>query len=642
MTNHFDTTGPDSGRQITLRSPAELADALPYMLGFHPDDSIVMVTVHGSGGRFGGRLRVGIPPAPEEWEELSGQVAETLIGGSERRGARPDGIVLFLCQDPPAGEDPARVMARLRPLAQGIRLACGALDVPVLEALCLSGGRYWSYCCPDPRCCPPEGTALAMPGTSVMAAAATYAGLQVRGTLKELQARLSPVTGPAAEDMVRALDRTAAALVPRILEGTDRGQVAAETLALARTVMRRLARATPSDGGPSSDAWDDALIEDEEAALLVLGLQDRETRDVAAEWMEGEEAGPALRLWRALARRCAGEYHEHAAAPLTLAGWVTWSMGDEPYARIAFSLALRADPGYRFALLLHHACNEGVDPESLRRCLRDERRRRDGPAFAEARRRPRPRQGQLPLGLPPEVPGLGLAPGRDSRTGEGPSENPGPYTATAPESAGDVAPGTWGTPPTDATRKPAQPATPEATRRTVPAPRMPEPGESRPAPPGPRSAQDPAFRDPAAPPTASPAPEGPRFGQGPADERDPVVAAGPAPAAPGSERTPGGGGADPQDAGVAGGRSAPRVSTDPTGPVVLRKSSDPRQPAVRRPGAAGAGAAPAGPARPAGPSGPSGPGQGRPEAERARPRARRPKGAHPSRRIPKQPERKPE
>ncbi|MFI8105229.1 DUF4192 family protein [Streptomyces sp. NPDC086023] len=613
MTNHFDTTGPDSGRQITLRSPAELADALPYMLGFHPDDSIVMVTVHGSGGRFGGRLRVGIPPAPEEWEELSGQVAETLIGGSERRGARPDGIVLFLCQDPPAGEDPARVMARLRPLAQGIRLACGALDVPVLEALCLSGGRYWSYCCPDPRCCPPEGTALAMPGTSVMAAAATYAGLQVRGTLKELQARLSPVTGPAAEDMVRALDRAAAALVPRILEGTHRGQVAAETLALARTVMRRLARATPTDGGPSSDTWDDALIEDEEAALLVLGLQDRETRDVAAEWMEGEEAGPALRLWRALARRCAGEYHEHAAAPLTLAGWVTWSMGDEPYARIAFSLALRADPGYRFALLLHHACNEGVDPESLRRCLRDERRRRDGPAFAEARRRPRPRQDQLPPVLAPEAPGLGLGPGREARTGEGSAEIPGPYTAPAPEGAGDVAPGTWGTPPADTTRKAARPATPEAPRRTVPPPRKPAPGESRPTPSGPRTAQGPAFRDPAAP-----------------------APAGPAPGGLGSARVPGGEGADPQDAGGPGGRSVPRASTDPSVPVVLRKPTDPGHPAVRRPGAAGAGPAPAGPA------GPTGPGRSGPEAERARPRARRPKGAQPSRRIPKQPERKPE
>ncbi|MFJ5547301.1 DUF4192 domain-containing protein [Streptomyces sp. NPDC093225] len=366
---------PDE-QQITLRSPAELADALPYMLGYHPDDSIVMVAVHGSGGRFGGRLRVGIPPAPDEWEDLAAQAAETLVEGSERRGGRPDGIVVFLCQDPGQGETPAQVMARLRPLAQRLRLASGALDVPVLEALCLSGGRYWSYCCPDARCCPDEGNPVALPGTSVMAAAATYAGLQVRGSLKELEARLAPLTGPTADEQVRALDRAAAALVPRILEGGARDEVAAETLGLARTVMRCLARATPEDGGPGSDAWDDALVTDDDAARLILGLQDRRTRDVAAEWMEGEEAGPALRLWRALARRCTGEYAEHAAAPLTLAGWVAWSLGDEPSARVALSRALGADPRYRFALLLHHACNAALDPEALRQCLRAERGRR--------------------------------------------------------------------------------------------------------------------------------------------------------------------------------------------------------------------------------------------------------------------------
>ncbi|WP_158791026.1 DUF4192 family protein, partial [Streptomyces sp. NRRL WC-3549] len=72
-------------------------------------------------------------------------------------------------------------------------------------------------------------------------------------------------------------------------------------------------------------------------------------------------------------RRCVGSYVEHSAAPLALAGWVSWSTGDEPGARVALGLALRADPDYTFAQLLHQACNEGLDPETLRRCLRGER-----------------------------------------------------------------------------------------------------------------------------------------------------------------------------------------------------------------------------------------------------------------------------
>ncbi len=94
--------------------------------------------------------------------------------------------------------------------------------------------------------------------------------------------------------------------------------------------------------------------------------------------MEGDEAGPALRLWRALARRCVGPYGEHAAAPLTLAGWVAWSTGDELEAREALAMALGAYSYYLFARLLHQACNEGLDPESIRRCLRAERTGRSG------------------------------------------------------------------------------------------------------------------------------------------------------------------------------------------------------------------------------------------------------------------------
>ncbi|MGW3686497.1 DUF4192 family protein [Streptomyces sp. NPDC005125] len=45
---------------------------------------------------------------------------------------------------------------------------------------------------------------------------------------------------------------------------------------------------------------------------------------------------------------------------------------------VAQHLALRADPEYTFAQLLHQACNQGLDPETLRRCLRGERSNRTG------------------------------------------------------------------------------------------------------------------------------------------------------------------------------------------------------------------------------------------------------------------------
>ncbi|MGW1790481.1 DUF4192 family protein [Streptomyces tubercidicus] len=363
---------PGADAQVTLRSPAELADALPYFLGFYPDDSVVMVALHGERGRFGGRVRLGIPTDTAQWPDVADQLADCLISAGQERDDRPAAIIVYLCQEPAAGESGKDVRDRLRPLAQRLRTACGALDVPVLEALCLSNGRFWSYCCPDFRCCPAEGTPMVMPGTSVMAAAAAYAGMQVRGSLKEMEARLRPRTGPRAADQQKALDAAAAALLPRMLRRDGAVAVRRETLDLANAMIRRFRLDTPSGSNRARDACDDALITDSEAADLILGIQDRVTRDRAAEWMDGPTAAPALRLWRALARRCAGGYAEHAAAPLTLAGWVCWSTEDGPSARVALSCALALDPDYTFAQLLHHAINEGLDPEPLRRCLREQ------------------------------------------------------------------------------------------------------------------------------------------------------------------------------------------------------------------------------------------------------------------------------
>ncbi|WP_105968559.1 DUF4192 domain-containing protein [Streptomyces geranii] len=348
------------------------------------DDSIVLVALHDRDGRgrFGGRARLGIPANPDDWPAVAQQLTHGLVTGSERRGARPESMVVYLCQEPAEGEARHQVRERLRPLAQLLRTECGRLDVPVVEALCIADNRFWSYCCATPECCPDEGVSMGLPGTSVLAAAATYAGLQVRGTLRELRARLQPWETAAAREQERVLHNANARLVPRILEGASREEVADETLGQARRVMSRLADAPPASGTLLADLRDDELLTHDEAATMILGLQDRTTRDRAAEWMEDDEAVPALRLWRALARRCVGSYREHAAAPLTLAGWVAWSTGDELEAREALAMALGADPGYLFARLLHQACNEGLDPESIRRVLRAERIDRT-PALAE-------------------------------------------------------------------------------------------------------------------------------------------------------------------------------------------------------------------------------------------------------------------
>jgi hypothetical protein len=387
MTQHLDSVplpGSSDEPKVTLRSPAELVDALPFLLGFFPSDSVVLAALHGEHGRFGGRLRLGIPTDPAEWPDVAGELAECLVRGSEQRGQRPDAIVLFLCQDPAEDETPTQAMERLRPLAQRLRVACGALDVPVIEALCVSGGRWWSYCCARIDCCPPDGAEVKTSGDSVMAAAAAYAGIQVRGSLRQMEDRLTaPAAGPDSAARQRALDAACAELVPKILDKDGSEKVCRDTLSLVESALERFRGAVPEDDGPLGDSADDALLADAEAAAIILGLQDRVTRDQAAEWAEPPYAEAALRLWRALARRCVAPYQEHAAAPLALAGWVAWSSGDEVTAGVALGRALALDPDYTFARLLNAAVNNDLDPEPLRRCLHQERRNRSaGPVTA--------------------------------------------------------------------------------------------------------------------------------------------------------------------------------------------------------------------------------------------------------------------
>ncbi|GAA2935398.1 hypothetical protein GCM10020221_33960 [Streptomyces thioluteus] len=151
-----------------------------------------------------------------------------------------------------------------------------------------------------------------MPGTSVMAAAAAYAGVRVGGSLREMEARLAPLGGRAAEEQRHALDAGAAELLPRML-GAECETVRRETLDLAELVLRRLDDAPPVEARAGADARDDGLVSADEAAAIVLGLQDRVARDRAAEWMEGSRLPATLRLWRA--RSPAAAYRPTRSTP---------------------------------------------------------------------------------------------------------------------------------------------------------------------------------------------------------------------------------------------------------------------------------------------------------------------------------------
>ncbi len=374
---------------ISLKSLAELADSLPYLLGYVPGNSVVLLALHGERGRLGRRTALRIPDDPGQWPQAAERVATMLLDSpgdgpgrgvasflrKRRGGSPPNGVIAFLFQEPeearPGAVPPAgagEVRERLRPLAQHIRVACGHFDAPVVEALCVSTGRSWSYVTPLEGQ-EQTGAPLLPAGSSVLAATSVYEGMPSPLPAARLESRLLPWCTAAAQAQERILDLVALDLLPQILSSRENVlKIRRGTVGLLDNVLTRLATAPVPSDPLEADLADDEALTHEEAARLVIGLQDREARDEAASFLAFPDA--ARRLWRALARRCVLSYKEHAAAPLSLVGWTAWALGDESEARLALHLALAVDPHYVFAGLLDQAFDKGVEPDEIRQQLR--------------------------------------------------------------------------------------------------------------------------------------------------------------------------------------------------------------------------------------------------------------------------------
>ncbi|MFB6893703.1 DUF4192 domain-containing protein, partial [Kitasatospora sp. NPDC056327] len=422
--------GP-GGRPITMRGPADMAEVLPYLLGFYPDDSIVAVGLQPPGLHQGGVIRLDIPETAEEWPAAAEETAGLLVRLSERQERRPVQVLLYLCREPagpgPGGEHGPPVAAALRPLAERLREAFESRGVRVKESLCVSAGRWWSFLCTREGCCDPVGHPIhRVPGPGPVAVAATVAGLAPRGSRKEILAGLAPVGPPGARAARAALVRAGAGPSPGRPLSLDRRE---STELLDTAVARFAAGATELD--------------EDRTARLLLALQDRIVRDRAAEYARPAELAPAQRLWRFLATRCVPPYESFAAPPLTLLAWTSWVAGDTATARVVLGHTLRRNPSYLLAQLLYESLNGGFSPETLLVRVEEERRRRtereraaaDGPAAGAdggsdggGERRPGPAAPSAPSARP-AVPapraavdgdgGAGEAPGRGRPGGPG-------------------------------------------------------------------------------------------------------------------------------------------------------------------------------------------------------------------------------
>jgi hypothetical protein len=310
----------------TLRSLGDLLAVVPYLLGFHPTDSLVLLALRDRRIVFQVRADLPIPAkVPEVVTHLTGLVA---------RHAASSAVLLGYGTG-----------TRVTPVMLALRPALESAGVPVLDALRVADGRYWSYLCTEPTCCPPDGRAYDTASTPV-AAEAVVAGYVALPSREELARRLGPSVGPARQAMTEAIRRADERLTA--LAESCPGDPAAALLRAGRTAVDRAVQRQRA-GLP---------LDDDELAWLTAVLVYLPVRDHAWESVGGD-LGTHVGLWTEVVRRCDPEL---VVAPATLLSFAAWRAGEGALASIALSRALEADPDYRMAQLMGRALAGGLSP----------------------------------------------------------------------------------------------------------------------------------------------------------------------------------------------------------------------------------------------------------------------------------------
>jgi hypothetical protein len=332
-----DTTGvSDDTTVLRVRSPGDLIEAIPYLLGFQPRESVVIV------GLADARVRV------TARADLSEFADGTALPETMRVLANSDTTRVIAAVYDRAPPDVSKPDLPRRQLINELARSARRFGIDLVEAVLVSHGRWWSYMCADDNCCPAQGREL--PGdASPSRATATYAGLVALADRDELAALLEPDDAAYRSRLEPAIAEHENLAVAAVVGGYDKRR--------QRSVKRAIF-AAGRDADASLFPGDCGRLVDDDVCRYAAALAETSIRD--AVWLavdQGRLDGRAL--WRELARRVPSPYD---AAPLFLFGWASWREGNGACARIAAERALTSDPGYTAAELLLGALAHGLDP----------------------------------------------------------------------------------------------------------------------------------------------------------------------------------------------------------------------------------------------------------------------------------------
>ena len=310
----------------TLTSPHDLLAAIPFLIGYHPENSLVLVALKDD--NVGMAMRVDMPTdiAPESYDLLASHF--------QREAADAALIVAYVDSQ----SDPEAVLIN----TSAALLRAG---ISIKESLIVSDGRYRSMLCHDSECCPPLGSPIPDIDSSRIAAEHVIAG--------------HPMPYANVSGLVQSI-----AALPSAMEESWQSEVRAFWIESDSENLLDLQR----DGATAvidlaGEYAQGRGAEDRELVARVIGrVSDIQVRDYALGSHNDETADAYWQMWRDLLLIAPRGF----VAPIaSIFAALAYERGEGALAHKALDRALADDERYSLALLLRRVFTAGWPPQSF-------------------------------------------------------------------------------------------------------------------------------------------------------------------------------------------------------------------------------------------------------------------------------------
>ena len=309
-----------------LNSPHDLLAAVPFMVGYHPQDSLVAMALRDD--KVVMAMRVDFPDE-QSIEAISKTIALHLL-----REQASEAIIVGYLPTTVIESDPLLV----------VREIISGHSIIVKECIEVRGGRFRTSLCADLECCPPEGNQVPELSDSRVTAEQVAAGNPLP-FLDLDEMKRSIAANPLDKELLKAIksvaeiDYESAEVNARQREGANAiNQMALEFL---------------RDGVVN----DKALI-----ALVLVRLHDLQVRDYAMGFASENSDDQLWDMWRWLLRVAPRGYVAPVAVIFATA---SYERGDGALAQRALDRAFEDSPKYQMTKLLRRTFAAGWPPSAF-------------------------------------------------------------------------------------------------------------------------------------------------------------------------------------------------------------------------------------------------------------------------------------